>query len=63
MLLRLSILQLQLSEKQEALKNCEEALEMMNRSLAIAPNDNSVYNRRNLLKKFLDDFGEDTVSS
>ncbi len=62
-LLRLSILQLQLSEKQEALKNCEEALEMMNRSLAIAPNNDRLRNRRDSLQEFLDNLGEDTVSS
>ena len=56
-------LQEKLSERQEALKNWQEALEMFNRSLAIAPNDDRLRNRRDALQEFLDNLGEDTVSS
>ena len=56
-------LQAKLSEQQEALKNWQEALEMFNRSLAIAPNDDLVRNRRDSLQEYLDNLGEDTVSS
>jgi tetratricopeptide (TPR) repeat protein len=56
-------LQAQLSEPQEALKNWQEALEMFNRSLSIAPNDDSVRKRRDALQEYLDNLGEDTVSS
>ncbi|MEG4515467.1 MULTISPECIES: hypothetical protein [unclassified Microcoleus] len=56
-------LQAKLSNQHEALKNWQEALEMWNRSLAIAPNDDWVRNRRDALQEFLDNFGEDTVSS
>jgi tetratricopeptide (TPR) repeat protein len=62
-LLKLGMLQAELSEGQEALKSCQEALEMWNRSLAIAPNDDSVRNSRDALQEFLDNLGEDTVSS
>jgi len=56
-------LQAKLSNQQEALKNWQEALEMFNRSLAIAPNDCWVRNRRDALQESLDYLGEDTVSS
>ncbi len=56
-------LQAKLSEQQEALKNWQEALEMFNRSLAIAPNDDRLRNRRDSLQEYLDNLGEDTVSS
>ncbi|WP_293330111.1 hypothetical protein [Microcoleus sp. CAWBG58] len=56
-------LQAKLSDQQEALKNWQEALEMFNRSLAIAPNDDWVRNRRDALQESLDYLGEDTVSS
>ena len=56
-------LQEKLSERQEALKNWQEALKMFDRSLAIAPNDDWVRNRRDWLQEFLDNLGENTVSS
>ena len=56
-------LQAKLSERQEALKSWQEALEMFDRSLAIAPNDDSVRDRRDALQEYLDNLGEDTVSS
>ncbi len=62
-LLRLGYLEEKLSERQEALKNYREALEMFDRSLAIAPNDDSVRKRRDSLQEFLNNLGEDTVSS
>jgi hypothetical protein len=36
---------------------------MFDRSLAIAPNDDSVRDRRDSLQEYLDNLGEDTVSS
>jgi len=63
-LVALGILQAaRLSEPQEAFKNLQEALEMFNRSLAIAPNDDWVRNRRDRLQQLLDNLGDDTVSS
>jgi tetratricopeptide (TPR) repeat protein len=56
-------LQAKLSNQQEALKNWQEALEMWNRSLAIAPNDDSLRNTRDALQEYLNNLGEDTVSS
>ncbi|MEG4443653.1 hypothetical protein QUB47_14180 [Microcoleus sp. AT9_B5] len=56
-------LQEKLSERQEALKNWQKALEMFDRSLAIAPNRDRVRNWRDSLQEFLDNLGEDTVSS
>jgi tetratricopeptide (TPR) repeat protein len=56
-------LQAKLSEQQEAIKNWQEALEMFNRYLAIAPNDDLVRKRRDSLQEYLDNLGEDTVSS
>jgi tetratricopeptide (TPR) repeat protein len=56
-------LQEQLSERQEALKSWQEALEMFNRALAIVPNNDSLRNRRDALQEYLDNLGEDTVSS
>jgi len=62
-LLKLGVLQEKLSEEQEAVKNWQEALEMLNRSLAIAPNDEHLRNFRDFLQEFLDNLGDDTVSS
>jgi tetratricopeptide (TPR) repeat protein len=62
-LVRLGYLQEKLSEREEALKNWQEALEMFDRSLAIAPNRDLVRNRRDSLQEYLDNLGEDTVSS
>ncbi|XZN96561.1 MAG: tetratricopeptide repeat protein [Microcoleus sp.] len=56
-------LQEQLSERQEALKSWQEALEMFNRALAIAPNNDRLRNSRDSLQEYLDNLGEDTVSS
>jgi hypothetical protein len=56
-------LQAKFSEQQEALKNWQEALEMLNRSLAIAPNNDWTRNRRDWLQEFLDNLGDDTVST
>ncbi|TAG88315.1 MAG: hypothetical protein EAZ18_22625 [Oscillatoriales cyanobacterium] len=56
-------LQEELSERQEALKSWQEALEMFNRSLAIAPNRDWVRNSRDALQEYLDNWGDDTVSS
>ncbi|MEG4251856.1 hypothetical protein [Microcoleus sp. Pol10D4] len=56
-------LQAKLFNQQEALKNWQEALEMYNRSLAIAPNDDWARNRREALQESLDYLGNDTVSS
>jgi len=56
-------LQAKLFNQQEALKNWQEALEMFNRSLVIAPNDEWVRNRRDVLQQSLDNLGEYTVSS
>ncbi len=56
-------LQAELSEQQEALKNYQEALEMLNRSLANAPNDDRLRNRRDALQESLNSLGDDTVSS
>src|SRR6476469_1242516 len=56
-------LQAKLSERQKALKNWQEALEMFNRSLAIAPNRDWTRNSRDWLQEFIDNLGEDTVSS
>jgi len=63
-LVGLGILQAaKLSEPQKAFKNLQEALEMWNRSLAIAPNDDSVRNMRDSLQEFLDNLGDDTATS
>jgi tetratricopeptide (TPR) repeat protein len=63
-LVRLGILQAaKLSEPQEAFKNLQEALEMFNRSLAMAPNDDWLRNRRDWLQEIIDNLGDDTVSS
>jgi tetratricopeptide (TPR) repeat protein len=62
-LVRLGYLQEKLSEQQEAIKNWQEALKMFDRSLAIAPNRDLVRNSRDALQKFLDNLGEDSVSS
>jgi tetratricopeptide (TPR) repeat protein len=62
-LVKLGILQAHLTEGHEAFKNLQEALEMWNRSLAIAPNDDWTRNRRDSLQEFLDNLGDDTVSS
>jgi len=63
-LVRLGILQAaKLSEPQEAFKNLQEALEMFNRSLAMAPNDDWLRNRRDWLQEIIDNWGDDTVSS
>jgi tetratricopeptide (TPR) repeat protein len=62
-LVKLGNLQEKLSNQQEALKNWQEALEMFNRSLAIAPNDDRFRNTRDALQEFLDNYGDDTVSS
>jgi tetratricopeptide (TPR) repeat protein len=56
-------LQAKLSNQQEALKNWQEALEMFNRSLAIAPNDDWTRNMRDSLQEYLNNLGDDTVSS
>ncbi|MCC3575522.1 MAG: hypothetical protein JGK30_30225 [Microcoleus sp. PH2017_40_RAT_O_B] len=56
-------LQEQLSDRQEALKSWQKALEMFNRYLAIAPNDDSVRNSRDSLQEFLDNLGDDSLSS
>ncbi|MEG4837623.1 hypothetical protein [Microcoleus sp. B9-D4] len=56
-------LQAKLFNQQEALKNWQEALEMYNRSLAIAPNDDWARHRRDALQESLDYLGDDTVSS
>ncbi len=56
-------LQEKLSERQEALKNWQEALEIFNQCLAIVPNQESLRNRRDALQAFLDNLGDDTVSS
>jgi tetratricopeptide (TPR) repeat protein len=56
-------LQAKFSEQQEALKNWQEALEMFNRSLTIAPNNDRLRNFLDSLQEFLDNFGDDTVSS
>ncbi|MFM9267236.1 tetratricopeptide repeat protein [Tychonema sp. BBK16] len=56
-------LQKQLSDLQEALKNWQEALEMFNRYLAISPNNDRLRNRRDSLQEFLNNLGDDTVSS
>ncbi|MEP6489901.1 hypothetical protein NDI43_18190 [Microcoleus vaginatus GB2-A3] len=56
-------LQEKLSERQEALKNWQEALSMFDRSLAIAPNRDSLRNWRDSLQEFLNNLGDDTVSS
>ena len=56
-------LQAKLSDQQEALKNWQEALEIFNRSLAIAPNDDWVRNRRDALQESLDYLGDDTATS
>ena len=49
-LLSLGGLKAKLSEQQEALKNCQEALEMFNRYLAITPNNDRLRNRRDTLQ-------------
>ncbi|WP_373534281.1 hypothetical protein [Microcoleus sp.] len=56
-------LQSKLSDKQEALKNWHEALEIFNQYLVIAPNDNSVRDNRDSLQEYLNNLGDDTVSS
>ncbi len=56
-------LQENLSERQEALKNWQQVLEMFDRSLALAPNNDSIRNTRDSLQEYLDNLGEDTVSS
>ncbi|MEG4273949.1 MULTISPECIES: hypothetical protein [unclassified Microcoleus] len=56
-------LQEKLSERQEALKNWQEALSMFDRSLAIAPNRDRVRKRRDSLQEYLNNLGDDTVSS
>ena len=62
-LVKLGNLQEKLSNQQEALKNWQEALEMFNRSLAIAPNDDHFRNTRDALQEYLNNLGDDTVSS
>jgi tetratricopeptide (TPR) repeat protein len=62
-LVKLGNLQEKLSNQQEALKNWQEALEIFNRCLAIAPNDDRFRNTRDALQEFIDNFGDDTVSS
>jgi hypothetical protein len=57
------VLQAELSEEQEALKNWQEALEMWNRSLAIAPNNDRLRSTRDALQEYLNNLGDDTVSS
>src|SRR6476469_1668125 len=56
-------LQEKLFERQDALKNWQEALSMFDRSLAIAPNRDWTRNSRDWLQEFIDNLGEDTVSS
>ncbi|MEG4120718.1 hypothetical protein QUA43_25020 [Microcoleus sp. N9_B4] len=56
-------LQEKLSNQQEALKNWQEALEIFNRYLAIAPNDDRLRTLRDALQEFLNNLGDDTVSS
>ncbi|MEG4489000.1 tetratricopeptide repeat protein, partial [Microcoleus sp. D2_18a_B4] len=62
-LIALGDLQSNLSEEQEALNNWQEALEMFNRCLAIAPNNDWVRNWRDFMQEFLDNLGEDSLSS
>ncbi|MBD1827958.1 hypothetical protein NDI47_21140 [Microcoleus vaginatus GB1-A2] len=62
-LLRLGVLQAELSEQHEALKNWQEALETWNRCLAIAPNNDRLRTLRDALQEFLNNLGDDTVSS
>ncbi|UNU24786.1 tetratricopeptide repeat protein [Microcoleus vaginatus] len=59
----LGVLQTKLSEPQEAIKNYQKALEIFNRSLAIAPNNDRLRSCRDSLQEFLDNLGDDTVSS
>jgi tetratricopeptide (TPR) repeat protein len=56
-------LQEQLSDRQEALKSWQEALEMFDRYLAIAPDNDRLRDSRDSLQEYLDNLGEDTVSS
>ena len=62
-LLGMGIWQAKLSEKEEALNNWKEALEMFNRSLAIAPNNDRLRDSRDWLQEYLNNLGDDTVSS
>jgi tetratricopeptide (TPR) repeat protein len=62
-LISMGKLQAKLSNQQEALKNWQEALEMFNRSLAIAPNDDWARNTRDALQESLNNLGDDTGSS
>ncbi len=62
-LLSLGGLQAKLSEQQEALKNWQEALEMFNRYLAIAPNNDRLRISRDAVQQYLNNLGDDTVSS